>query len=125
MKRPTYSTIDEYIADFPPEVQVVLQKIRRAIQRAAPKAEEVISYQIPAFKLNGKVLIYFAAFKKHVSVYPAPRTAPEFKDELAQYKGGKGTIQFPVGHRIQFDLIRRMVKFKINNNLDKSQIKTQ
>jgi uncharacterized protein YdhG (YjbR/CyaY superfamily) len=120
MKRPTYSTVDEYIADFPGEVQAILQKIRQTIQKAAPKAEEAISYQIPAFKLNGKVLIYFAAFKNHVSIYPAPRGAAEFKDELATYKGGKGTVQFPLDDAVPYDLIRRIVKFKVKQNLEKS-----
>lgn len=83
-------------------------------------AEEVISYQIPAFKFKGKVLIYFAGFKNHVSVYPAPRRVPEFKDELAQYKGGKGTVQFPLDRRIPYGLIRRIVKFKVKQNLEKT-----
>jgi uncharacterized protein YdhG (YjbR/CyaY superfamily) len=120
MKRPTYSTIDEYIADFPTAVQAILQKMRQTIQKAAPKAEEAISYQIPAFKLNGKVLIYFAAFKNHVSVYPAPRGAAEFKDKLAKYKGGKGTVQFPFEERVPYDLIRQIVKFKLKQNLKKA-----
>ena len=120
MKRPTYSTIDEYIADFPANVQAILGKIRRTIQKAAPKAEEAISYQIPAFKLNGKMLIYFAAFKNHISVYPAPRGAAEFKDELARYKGGKGTAQFPLDEPMPYDLIRRIVKFKVKQNLEKA-----
>lgn len=120
MKRPTYSTIDEYIADFPAEVQAILQKIRQTIQKAAPNGEEAISYQIPAFKLNGRILIYFAAFKNHVSVYPAPRSTPKFKDELAKYKGGKGTVQFPLDKPIPYDLVRRIVKFKTEQNLETS-----
>ena len=123
MKRPTYSTIDQYIADYPAEVQAILEKIRQTIKKVAPKAEETISYQIPGFKLNGRVLIYFAAFKSHVSVYPAPRGADEFKDELAQYKGGKGTVQFPLTERIPYDLIRRIVKFKVTQGLEKKAAK--
>lgn len=123
MKRASHSTIDEYIADYPADVQSILEKIRLTIKKAAPKAEETISYQIPAFKLNGRVLIYFAAFKNHVSVYPAPRGAEEFKDELAQYKGGKGTVQFPLTERIPYDLIRRIVKFKLKQNVEKAAAK--
>ena len=120
MKRSAYSTIDEYIADFPADVQAVLQKIRQTIQKAAPKAEETISYQIPAFRLNDRILIYFAGFKNHVSIYPAPRGAAEFKDKLERYKGGKGTVQFPLEKRIPYELIRRVVKFKVKQNLDRT-----
>ena len=111
MKKP--ANIDQFIAAYPPEVQERLEKIRATIRKAAPKAEESISYQIPAYKLNGKVLIYFAGFPKHVSVYPAPREAKEFKKELAAYKGGKGTVQFPLDKKIDYDLISRIVKFKL------------
>jgi len=113
VNRTTPESVDDYIADFPTDVQKVLRKIRATIRKAAPKAAESISYQIPAYKLDGKVLIYFAGFAKHVSVYPAPRDAKEFKKELASYKGGKGTVQFPLGEKIDYDLIARIVKFKI------------
>lgn len=106
--------IDEYIRDFPADVQKILQKIRKTIQAAAPDATEAISYQIPTLKLNGKNLIHFAGFKGHVGVYPAPRGAEEFMDELAAYKGGKGTVQFPLGQPIPYDLIVRIVKFKLS-----------
>lgn len=119
MKRPKYATIEEYIANFPGDVQPVLEKIRSTIQKAAPKAEETISYQIPAFKLNGRILVYFAAFKNHVSLYPAPRNAAEFKDELADYRGGKGTVQFPLEKPVPYDLIRSIVKFKLKQNVEK------
>lgn len=112
MKNPA-QTIDEYIAGFPPEVQKTLQKIRATIKKAAPKeAKEDIRYQIPTFVLN-KNLIHFAAFKKHVSVYPAPRDAAEFKKELAAYEGGKGTVQFPLDGKIPHDLIARIVKYRV------------
>jgi uncharacterized protein YdhG (YjbR/CyaY superfamily) len=112
MKRSTPKDIDEYISGFPTDVQNVLKKIRSTIRKAAPKAVESISYQIPTYKLNGEVLIYFAGFAKHISVYPAPREAKEFKKELAGYKGGKGTVQFPLDRPIDYDLIARIVKFK-------------
>ena len=114
MKRgPAPKDVDDYIAGFPAETQKILEKIRRNVRTAAPKAVESISYQIPAYKLDGKVLIYFAGFSKHVSVYPAPREAKEFKKELAAYKGGKGTVQFPLGKKIDYDLITRIVKYKL------------
>ncbi len=110
--RNTPSNVDEYISWFPSDVRQVLKKIRSTIRKAAPKAEETISYQIPAYKLNGKVLIFFAGFQKHVSVYPAPRGTDEFRKELAGYKGGKGTVQFPLENPIPYDLIARIVNFR-------------
>jgi uncharacterized protein YdhG (YjbR/CyaY superfamily) len=112
MKRTVPSTIDDYIADHPPAVQKILKAIRRTIRKAAPDAEEAIKYQIPAYVLNGN-LVYFAAFTNHVSVYPAPRGAAAFKEELAQYKGGKGTVQFPLDKPIPHDLIRRIVEYRV------------
>lgn len=109
------ANIDEYMELFPVEVQKILKKIRTTIRKAAPKAVESISYQIPTYKLDGKVLIYFAGFAKHVSVYPAPREAKEFKAELAGYKGGKGTVQFPLNKPIPYELITRIVKFRASN----------
>jgi uncharacterized protein YdhG (YjbR/CyaY superfamily) len=116
--KPNFTTIDEYIATFPDDVQKILQKIRQTIKKAAPKAEETISYQIPTFKLNGSYLIYFAGYKKHVSVYPAPRSEKEFKKELAGYEGGKGTVQFPLDQPIPYELISRLVKFRTKKNLE-------
>jgi uncharacterized protein YdhG (YjbR/CyaY superfamily) len=113
MRRKTPKDIDDYIEAFPTDVQKILQKIRSSIQKAAPKATEAISYQIPTFKLNGKNLIHFAAFKNHIGLYPAPRGVNEFKDELAKYEGGKGTAQFPLDKPIPYDLIERIVKFKL------------
>lgn len=109
--------IDEYIAGFPDDVQAILQKIRMTIRKAAPDAEETISYQIPTYTLNGRYLIYFAAYQRHVSVYPAPRGVEQFKAELAVYKGGKGTIQFPLNKPIPFGLIRRIVKYRVKENM--------
>jgi uncharacterized protein YdhG (YjbR/CyaY superfamily) len=119
MKSKKPADIDEYIAGFPKETQKVLKLIRATIRKAAPKAEEAISYAIPAYKLDGEWLIYFAGFKNHVSVYPAPRGKPEFRDELAQYKGGKGTVQFPLDKPIPVDLITRIVEYRINGILER------
>jgi uncharacterized protein YdhG (YjbR/CyaY superfamily) len=113
----TPRSIDDYIAGFPQDVQEKLQKIRATIRKAAPGAKEKISYQIPAFELDGK-LIFFAGFKNHISVYPAPRAAVEFKEELAAYRGGKGTVQFPLDQPVPLDLIRRIVRFRVRTNTE-------
>lgn len=115
--------IDEYIAGFPNDVQEILEKIRMTIRKAAPGAEETISYQIPTFTLSGRYLIYFAAYKKYISIYPAPRGREEFKEELAGYEGGKGTVRFPLDKPIPFGLIRRIVKFRVKENLERAKAK--
>jgi len=108
--------IDDYIAGFPGEVRELLEKIRATIRKAAPAAEETISYQIPAFRVEGN-LIFFAAYKQHIGLYPAPRGAPQFKKELSAYEGGKGTIRFPLDKPIPFGLITRIVKYRVKSNL--------
>jgi uncharacterized protein YdhG (YjbR/CyaY superfamily) len=110
--RPTYTTIDEYIATFPAEVQPILEQVRQTIRAAAPEAQESISYQIAAFKLRGHALIYFAGYKKHIGVYPVPLDAPEFKEELAPYASGKATAQFPLNKPIPLELIHRLTLWK-------------
>ena len=115
-------TIDEYIAGFPPDVQKILEKIRLTIRKAAPKAEEAISYGIPAFKLNGN-LVFFAAYKNHIGVYPAPRGNEKFKKELSAYEGGKGTVRFPLDKPIPFGLISRIVRFRVKRNLERAEAK--
>jgi uncharacterized protein YdhG (YjbR/CyaY superfamily) len=115
--------IDEYIAGFPIDVQERLQKIRMTIRKAAPEAEEKTSYQIPTFTLKGKYLIYFAAFQKHIGLYPAPRGIEKFKKELSLYEGGKGTVRFPLDKPIPFGLIQRIVKFRVKENLDRAKAK--
>lgn len=112
--------IDEYNAHFPEEIQERLQKVRLTIKQAAPEAEEKISYAIPTFTLNNTYLVYFAAFKKHIGFYPAPLVAGEFKEELSKYKTGKGSVQFPYHQEIPFDLITRIVKFRLNEIAVKS-----
>ena len=124
MKRMAPADIDDYIDGFSPNVQKILQKIRKTIQKAAPGAEEAISYQIPTFKLNGN-LIYFAGFQNHVSVYPAPRGAKEFKEELAVYEGGKGTVRFPLNEPIPYDLITRITKYRVQQNVEAAATRTR
>ena len=109
------TTIDAYIAALPDDVQSNLQQIRRTIHDAAPEATEAISYQMPTFKLHGN-LVHFGAFKNHIGFYPVPSGIEAFQDELAAYKQGKGSIQFPLDRPMPFDLIRRIVEYRVQEN---------
>lgn len=109
------TTVEAYIRSFPGPVQTKLRQLRKTILTAAPEATEAISYGIAGYKLNG-VLIFFAGFKNHVSIYPAPRTAPGFKKELSAYKGGKGTVQFPLEQPLPLDLVKRIVQYRVKEN---------
>ncbi|AYL97467.1 iron chaperone [Mucilaginibacter celer] len=111
-------TIDEYIADFPDEVQQKLQQVRATIKAAAPDAVEAIKYAIPTFILNGN-LVHFGGFKNHIGFYPAPQGLEEFKEELSGYKGAKGSVQFPLNEPLPLDLITKIVKFRVQKNLEK------
>lgn len=113
-----FTDINTYIADFPAEMQVILEQIRVTIQQAALEAKEAIKYGMPTFVLNGN-LVHFAAFKNHIGFYPAPTGIDAFIGELAQYQTGKGTIQFPINKPIPFDLITKVVKFRVEENLKK------
>jgi len=121
-KRSAPQTIDEYIAGFPPAVQKILQKIRRTVRKAAPDAEETIKYQMPTFTLKGN-LVHFAAFQKHIGFYPAPTGIEQFKQELSVYEGGRGSVRFPLDQPIPFDLIRRIVRFRVKENLERAKAK--
>jgi uncharacterized protein YdhG (YjbR/CyaY superfamily) len=114
--------IDEYITRFPVDVGEILEKIRMTIRKAAPDAQETISYQIPTFTLYGN-LVLFAALKKHIGFYPAPSGIEKFKDELSVYDGAKGSVQFPLDKPIPFRLISRIIKFRVNENLKKAEAK--
>jgi len=109
-------SIDEYILKFPPEIQEILKTIRKVIKESAPEAEEKISYQMPAFALHG-ILVYFAAFKNHIGFYPTSSGITAFDQELSEYKGGKGSIQFPFGKPIPYELISKIVKFRVAENI--------
>lgn len=113
-----YKSIDEYIKSFPANVQVILIKLRQTIREAAPNAEETISYQMPAFKLNG-ILVWFAVHKNHIGFYPKPSAIAAFKDELAPYKSSKGAAQFPLDKPIPYDLVNRIVIFRVKENTQK------
>ena len=124
MKTNAPENIDDYIAGFPKETQAILKKIRLTIRKAAPDAEETIGYQIPTFKLKGN-LVHFAAFKNHIGFYPAPTGIEKFKKELAIYQGGKGTLQFPLDQPMPYNLISKVVKFRVKENLAKAAAKTK
>ena len=106
-ERSTATTIDAYIAEFPPETQAALEEMRALIRAAAPDATETISYAIPTFDLNGKHLVHFAGYAKHVGFYPVPSAMAAFADELAPYRSGKGSAQFKLGEPLPADLIRQ------------------
>ena len=114
-----FKTIDEYIKTFPKEVQAILENVRQTIRKAAPEAIETISYQMPTFKLNGKGLVYFAAYKRHVGFYPIPSGVEAFRKELSEYRQGKGSVQFPIDKPIPYDLVRRIVQFRVKEELEK------
>jgi uncharacterized protein YdhG (YjbR/CyaY superfamily) len=120
--RTTASDMDEYIAGFPPEVQVILQKIRETIKAAAPDAQETISYAMPTFTLKGN-LVHFGAYKKHIGFYPTPSGTEHFQQQISPYKAAKGSIQFPLDQPIPYDLISEIVKFRVQENLAKADAK--
>jgi len=117
-----HETIDEYIADFPPDVQAILKKLRATIRKAAPNAEEAMKYRLPTFVLNGN-LVHFGAFKKHIGFYATPTGNEKFQKELSVYEGAKGSVQFPLDKPIPYDLVSRMVKFRVKENLEKAAAK--
>lgn len=118
-KQVNFTTIDEYIAQFPPDIQQILQSIRTVIRAAAPEAKEKISYQMPGFEFHGS-LVWFAAFKHHIGFYPTGAGMAAFKAELTGYKTSKGAVQFPLDQPIPYDLITRMVKARVAANLNAS-----
>jgi uncharacterized protein YdhG (YjbR/CyaY superfamily) len=117
-RKSEYRTIDQYIAAFPPEVQQILSKLRAVIRRAAPDAEEAIRYGIPTFRLNGN-LVHFAAFKNHIGFYPTPSALEQFRKELSAYTTKKGTVQFPSGQPVPYDLVERIVRFRVRESQER------
>lgn len=120
MERKVAKNIDEYISWFPEETKQLLSEIRKIIIKVAPEAKETISYNIPAYQLHG-MLVYFAGFKKHVSLYPAPPRDHEQFTILKEYKGGKGTVQFPINQPLPVALIEKIVQFRKEENLKKQK----
>lgn len=113
-----YETFEEYFRSFPGNVQALLEEMRQTIRAAAPEAEEVIAYQMPTFRLNGN-LVHFAAYKKHIGFYPTPSGINAFIEELAPYEVSKGTVRFPLDEPIPFDLVSKIVEFRVKENLAK------
>jgi len=116
------NAIDEYIANFPKDVQAILEKVRATIRKSAPNAEEVINYGIPTFTLHGN-LVHFAGFKNHIGFYPTPSGIEKFKKELSIYKGAKGSVQFPLDKPIPYGLIGKIVKFRVKEVLERAEAK--
>ncbi len=110
-------TVDAYLESFPEEIQVVMRDVRKTILEAAPEASESISYGMPAYKLNGKPLVYFAAFKNHIGLYATPKGHAAFEKALSVYKQGKGSVQFPLGQPIPLQLIGEIVRYNRAKNL--------
>lgn len=107
-------TIDEYISLFPKNVQDILEKLKQVIEESAPKAEQMINYGVPTFKLNGRNLVHFAAFKNHIGFYPTPSAITAFKNDLSEYKQAKGSVQFPIDKPIPFEVVMKIVKFRMD-----------
>jgi uncharacterized protein YdhG (YjbR/CyaY superfamily) len=105
--------MDEYINTFPKDVQIILERVRQSIRETAPEAVEAISYGIPTFKMNGRPLVHFAAWKNHIGFYPIPTAARAFNKELSVYKQGKGSVQFPLDNPIPYGLIKKIVAFRV------------
>ena len=118
-----FASIDEYIASFPADTRKILEELRATIKAAAPGAEEKISYQMPAFALKGN-LVYFAAFKDHIGFYPTASGVEAFKKELSTYEGSKGTVRFPIDKPLPLKLIRKIVKYRVVENLKKAKVKS-
>jgi uncharacterized protein YdhG (YjbR/CyaY superfamily) len=115
--RPEFKNVDDYIASFPEKTQELLRKVRSQIRKTAPDASEGISYGMPGYKLNGKPLVYFAAFQKHIGFYPTNSGIRNFSAELSDYKHSKGAVQFPIDKPLPFDLILKITKFRVKENL--------
>ena len=113
--------VDEYIRSFPEDIQALLSKIRETIKEKAPEAVEEISYGMPAYRANKKPLVYFSAFKNHIGFYATPTGHTQFADELSIYKQGKGSVQFPLNKPIPYDLIGRIVEFRLKENENKAK----
>jgi uncharacterized protein YdhG (YjbR/CyaY superfamily) len=116
------TTIDDYIASFPGDVQAILQKVRATIRKAAPDAEEAVRYGVPTYILNGN-LVHFGGFKNHIGFYPAPSGIAKFRKELAGYQGAKGSIRFPLDKPIPYALIGDIVKFRAGENMESAKVK--
>jgi uncharacterized protein YdhG (YjbR/CyaY superfamily) len=121
MKATKHNSIEEYIKSFPKDTQIILEEIRKTIKNTVPEIEEKISYAMPTYTLNGHYVVYVAAYKNHIGVYPVPTGNEEFKKDFSLYKtSGKGTIQFPLNEPMPFDLIIKIVKYRAKENLERA-----
>jgi uncharacterized protein YdhG (YjbR/CyaY superfamily) len=118
--RTKFDNIDVYIASFPEETRKLLEELRATIRKAAPEAKETINYGMPTFTLKGN-LVHFAAFKNHIGFYPTPSGIEAFKKDLAAYEGAKGSVKFPLVKPVPFDLISKIVKFRVKENMEKQK----
>lgn len=116
------TNVEEYISTFPKEVQKVLKELRKTIKKAAPEAEEVMSYGMPALKLKG-MLVYYAAWKEHIGFYALPSGNAAFKKELSRYESGKGSVKFPLDQPMPLNLITKIIQFRVKENLEKANVK--
>lgn len=122
MQSTKFKTVEEYVATFPASAQKMLEQIRVIIKENAPEAKEVISYNMPAFTLQG-MLVYYAAYKGHIGFYPTPSGIEAFKKELSAYNGAKGSVQFPIDKPMPLDLIAKIVKYRVEQNLTRARLK--
>ena len=118
-------TIDEYIAGFPPDVQVILQKVRQTIRKSAPGAQETIKYRMPTFTLNERNLVHFAGHQHHIGFYPTPSGIEQFKQQLSAYVNAKGSVQFPLDHPLPYTLISRITKFRVKEDRERMVAKSR
>ena len=124
MRKANFTNVDEYISAQPETAQGVLQRVRSTLRKALPGAEEVISYKIPAYRQHGEIVLYFAGWKQHYSLYPAgEHLVASFKDQLASYKVSKGTIRFPISEPVPMKLIERIAKFRANEVAEREKAK--
>lgn len=118
-------TVDEYINSFPKDIKAILKEVRAVIRKSAPEAEERMAYRMPAYRINGRPLVYFAGYNTHVGLYATPSGHSRFARELSGYKTGKGSVQFPVDEPMPLDLISRIVKFRVEENKRKNPGKSK
>jgi uncharacterized protein YdhG (YjbR/CyaY superfamily) len=114
-----YKSIDEYLKNYPEDIRIILEKMRSVVKKAVPQAVEAISYQMPTFKLNGKNLVHFAAFKSHIGFYPTPSGIKTFQKELLSYRSGKGSVRFPLDQPVPYDLVEKIVAFRVKEILER------
>jgi len=119
MASPRGATVDEYIGSFPAGVQAILEGVRRTIRNAVPAAGETISYQIPSITFDGRPLVYFAGWRHHISIYPAPTGDPVLEGRLAAYRSGRGTLRFPLSEPMPHELIERVVELYVRQRQDR------